>query len=63
MSPAGLLTVREAAEMVRVSRELVYQAIAAGELPCAVIGGVMHVDAGVFDTWVEGRKTLARPEG
>jgi excisionase family DNA binding protein len=36
----GRLTVRQAAEMVQVSRDVLYTAIAAGELPHIVIAGV-----------------------
>lgn len=55
------LTVRQAAETVRVSRDLVYSAIAAGKLPHVVIKGVIHLDARDFEVWCERRRS-ARAE-
>ncbi|HEX2698606.1 MAG TPA: helix-turn-helix domain-containing protein [Acidimicrobiales bacterium] len=54
----GYITVRQAAETVRLSRHLLYEAIAAGELPHVVIGGVKHVDADVFNAWCEERRSV-----
>lgn len=58
-----VLTVREAAELARISRDVVYQAIDAGHLPHAVIGGAKHLPRRAFETWLRERSQPARPEG
>lgn len=58
-----VLTVREAAELARISRDVVYQAIEAGQLPHAVIGGAKHLPRRAFETWLRERSQPARPGG
>lgn len=43
------LTVLEVAEVLRISNDLVYDLIAAGELPCAEFGRVKRVPAIAID--------------
>lgn len=57
------LTVREAAELARISRDIVYRAIDAGHLPYAVFGGAKHLPRRAFETWLRERSQPARPEG
>lgn len=58
-----VLTVREAAELARISRDIVYRAIDAGQLPHAVIGGAKHLPRRAFETWLRERTRPARFEG
>lgn len=64
MGRAGhVLTVREASELARIPRDVVYQAIDAGQLPHAVIGGAKHLPRRAFETWLRDRSQPGRPEG
>ena len=54
------LTVRQAAEMVHISRNLIYRAIADGQMPCVVIHAAIHLERS--DAWVELRRALVRAE-
>ena len=55
----GYLTVRQAAELVGMGRDLVYEAIEAGELPHVVIAGVKRLDSMEFVRWLEARNGRA----
>lgn len=56
----GLLTVKEAAERLRVSRTCVYALVQCGEIPCVRIGvgrGTIRIDAGDLAAFVENAKS------
>lgn len=48
-----LITVREAAERVQLSKDKVYELIARGEFPHKRIGGVIRVPVKALERWAE----------
>ena len=48
----GLLTVPEAARLLRISRNLTYELIAQHELPCVRFGRVIRVPRGALECWI-----------
>lgn len=53
----ALRDVAWAAEFLGVSKSWVYQATAAGRLPCVRIGAVLRFDPVVMKAWVRGEKS------
>ncbi len=50
---AVLLTVREAAAVLRISRNLAYELVARGEIPAVRLGRVIRVPRTALDHWLE----------
>ncbi len=50
---APLLTVPEAAKVLRIGRNLAYQLVASGELPSLRLGRVIRVPRDALDRWIE----------
>ncbi|MCY4639491.1 MAG: helix-turn-helix domain-containing protein [Chloroflexi bacterium] len=50
---AVLLTVREAAAFLRISRNLAYELVARGEIPAVRLGRVIRVPRAALDRWLE----------
>ncbi len=48
-----LLTVREAAAFLRISRNLAYELVARGEIPAVRLGRVIRVPRTALDHWLE----------
>lgn len=48
-----LITVREAAERVHLSKDTVYNLIAAGKFPHKRVGGVIRVPVKALERWAE----------
>lgn len=57
-----LLTVRQAAELLNLSRSVVYQLIGTGELPSLTIGACRRIPAEALRRWVSER-TEAQGQG
>jgi excisionase family DNA binding protein len=56
MDRAVVLTVDEVAELLRVDRKTVYEAVRVGELPGAVrVGRAIRVHRATFLLWLEGK--------
>ena len=53
-SPAAVLTVEEAAQMLRISRQSAYQAAKAGELPTVKIGRRLLVPRRRLESMLDG---------
>jgi excisionase family DNA binding protein len=47
-----LLTVPEAAKLLRISRNLAYELVARRELPCVRLGRVIRVPRTSLDAWI-----------
>ena len=47
-----LLTVPEAAKLLRISRNLAYELIAKGEIPAIRLGRVIRVPRGTLERWL-----------
>mgnify|MGYP001254065096 CR=1 FL=1 len=47
-----LLTVPEAAKLLRISRNLAYELVARQQLPCVRLGRVIRVPRTSLDTWI-----------
>lgn len=50
---AGLLTVPEAARILRISRNLAYELVARNELPSIRLGRVIRIPRAALDTWMD----------
>ena len=48
-----LITVREAAERVHLSKDTVYALIARGEFPYKKVGGVIRIPVKALEKWAE----------
>ena len=48
-----LLTVREAAQLLRISRNLAYELVTRGEIPAIRLGRVIRVPRTALDQWLE----------
>lgn len=48
-----LITVREAAERVQLSKDTVYRLIASGDFPYKRVGGVLRVPVKALEKWAE----------
>lgn len=48
-----LLTVREAAKLLRISRNLAYELVARGEIPAIRLGRVIRVPRSALAHWLE----------
>ncbi len=57
-----LLTVREAAGLLRISRNLAYELVARGEIPSIRLGRVIRVPKTALDQWLEAG-SLRAPTG
>ena len=53
-----MLSVDEAASILRVSRATAYRLIGSGELPAVRVGGQLRVDRGELDQYVYGEEPL-----
>ncbi len=53
-TPERLLSVREAAERLGVSRQHVYRLVQRGELPGLHVGGVVRIDPRELEEWLYG---------
>lgn len=53
MSEPALLTVREAAEMLRVGRNLAYELVQRGELPALRVGRAIRIPRAALLAWIE----------
>lgn len=51
-----LMRVEAAAELLSVSRSLVYELINRGELPSVRIGGCRRIDAEALRRWIDGQR-------
>ncbi len=60
MSKALLLTVQEAAEVLRLSRSKVYELVAAGVLPSLTIDRSRRIPADALPRWIEERARAER---
>lgn len=49
---SDLLTVPEAAKLLRISRNLAYELVARRELPCVRLGRVIRVPRASLDAWI-----------
>jgi len=54
-APQKLLTIPEAAEILRVSRRTVYELMRKGSLSSLKVGGQRRIPAAVLDRWIEER--------
>lgn len=52
-----LITVREAAETLSMSRASLYRLIAKGDIPVMRIGGMTRIESAALDNFLEGLKT------
>ncbi len=50
---SGLLTVPEAAQILRISRNLAYELVARNELPSIRLGRVIRIPRAALDAWME----------
>ena len=57
-----LLTVREAAGLLRISRNLAYELVARGEIPSIRLGRVIRVPRTALDQWLEAESLGIFPE-
>lgn len=48
-----LLTVREAAALLRISRNLAYELVTRGEIPAIRLGRVIRVPRAALEQWIE----------
>ena len=48
-----LLTVRETAQRLRISRYLTYELVARGELPAFRLGRAIRIRRDALDSWIE----------
>ncbi len=58
-----LLTVPEAARLLRIGRNLAYELVARGELPSVRLGRVIRVPRAALDAWLETESTRPAPRG
>jgi excisionase family DNA binding protein len=58
-----LLTVPEAAKLLRISRNLAYELVARQQLPCVRLGRVIRVPRSALDAWIGRQATPQRLEG
>jgi excisionase family DNA binding protein len=54
-----LLKVSEAARILRISRNLTYELIARGEIPCVRFGRVIRVPRQGLEQWIERQSSLS----
>jgi len=59
----NLLTVAEAATLLRVSRATAYRLVAAAELPAHRIGGSLRIDYGELRAYVATAPAVPRADG
>ena len=52
-----LLTVPEAAKLLRISRNLVYELIAEHQIPCVRLGRVIRIPRKSLERWIRERAT------
>lgn len=57
----GLLTVPEAAKMLRISRNLAYELVARNELPAIRLGRVIRVPKHGLEAWLDRQVDGHRP--
>ncbi len=60
-SEALLLTVREAAELLRISRNLAYELVAQRRLPHVRLGRVIRIPRHALETWINKEAGLPEP--
>ncbi|MDP2674253.1 MAG: helix-turn-helix domain-containing protein [Dehalococcoidia bacterium] len=56
-----LLTVSEAARLLRISRNLAYELVARGELPAVRLGRVIRVPRHGLEQWIARQSGLSEP--
>lgn len=54
-----LLTVPEAAKMLRISRNLAYELVARGEIPAIRLGRVIRVPRGLLEEWLKSESAIS----
>lgn len=57
----GLLTVPEAAKLLRISRNLAYELVARHELPSIRFGRVIRIPRSALNAWMEERTRATNP--
>lgn len=60
-----LLTVPEAAQLLRISRNLAYELVAQHQLPCVRFGRTIRIPRASLERWIRERaeESALRPEG
>lgn len=60
-----LLTVPEAAQLLRISRNLAYELVAQHQLPCVRLGRTIRIPRASLERWIRERaeESALRPEG
>lgn len=63
--PSDLLTVPEAAQLLRISRNLAYELVAQHQLPCVRLGRTIRIPRDSLELWIRERaeESALRPEG
>lgn len=59
----NLMTVRDVADYLRLSRAKVYQMVKAGEIPSIRIGRAWRFRRDLIEAWVQGGMAVERPSG
>ena len=61
----NLLTVPEAAQLLRISRNLAYELVAQHQLPCVRLGRTIRIPRDSLELWIRERaeESALRPEG
>jgi len=57
-----LLTVSEAAKLLRIGRNLAYELVARGEIPSVRLGRVIRVPRSSLEQWLEREARQAHPD-
>jgi len=62
---SGLLTVPEAAQLLRISRNLAYELVAQHQLPCVRLGRTIRIPRDSLEQWIRERaeESALRPAG
>ena len=60
-SEALLLTVKEAAKLLLISRNLAYELVAQGRLPHVRLGRVIRIPRHALETWINEEAGLPEP--
>lgn len=55
-----LLTVPEAAQLLRIGRNLAYELVARGEIPALHLGRAIRIPRGALEEWVAGQSVTRR---
>lgn len=60
-----LLTVPEAAQLLRISRNLAYELVAQHQLPCVRLGRTIRIPRDSLERWIRERaeESALRPDG